>query len=903
MSRIRSAAVLAAAMALALSAIPGAASAAQPAGAAKTAAASTPIDLARTATPSASGVELDDPARFGVGYINDGDSSTRWSSNYSDSAWVQLELAAPAKVHSIEIDWPNACARAFQLQTSTDGQTWTTVEERTASTCPRTDEVVLDLSEAVKFIRMQGAKRWGAYGYSISTIRVWDAPKPEPVRQLPLVPQPVSVDRAEGSYSLGSSATILAMGDAAAAGTLLAEVLRPSTGFPLAVVDSASAAADNDAAAISIEVGAGLAPAGHDEEGYKLDVDASGIRIRASAPAGALNGVQTLRQLLPAWAESDQRADIDWTVPFVSIEDYPRFEHRGFMVDTARSFYTVDEVKRIIDSVAPLKLNRLHLHLTDDQGWRIAMRNPAVNPSSIDFTLLTEISGKTAMTYNREGQLMGTELGRTGFYSQADYLEIIRYAGANGMTVIPEIDLPGHTTAALHAIPQLNSAGSLPKPRAGEITAPAQGTGDVGGSSFDANNDATYRFIDEVLAQLAELTPGEYLHIGGDEAHNTAHADYVKMVDYATAKVAALGKTVVGWNEYAGTALPEGRSVVQLWTGNGASAAAAVRDRGAKVVLSPANKTYYPQKQDPRQPVGGTWACGGACTLENAYSWNPANQISGVGDADILGVEGAFWGEFIRGVDQAQFYSFPRVLATAEAGWTPQSEKDSAEFMQRVGDSGPRMAMQGINFFPTATVKWAADAAPTVTIADGAGAATRAVQGVAPVAATVDWRIVAPATFNGSLTGQVTWSDGVTEEVAVSATGTSDVAGMSLDPVYTTVSQRAFEEPGTYSAQLTIAAGTGATASASAVVEVVAAAQPGDPDQDEGGTGEPGTDEPGTGADEDTPTAPGAGSRPVGGEQGMLATTGAESWPLAAAGAAAVLIAVVLLLRRRVARD
>ncbi|MFE6964263.1 family 20 glycosylhydrolase [Agromyces sp. NPDC057679] len=760
-----------------------------------------PANLALDAVATASSTELDD-ARFVPAHVNDGDTSTRWSSKYVDASWVQLELAEPAEVATVVLEWPNACARAYRIQTSVDGVEWTTQAERTAqATCPRVDELSLDVDEPVGFVRMQGMTRWSTWGYSISEFRVYDAPLPEPEPQLPLVPAPVSLERADGALVLTDEVEIEASGDAIAAAEYLADVMRPSTGFALPIV------AEAEGQAIDISVADGNAPAGHEAEGYTLEVGAGGIELAADTEAGALNGVQTLRQLLPAWIESEQRTDVEWSVPFVSISDYPRFEHRGLMVDTARSFYTVDEVKRLIDSAAPLKLNRLHLHLTDDQGWRIAMDTPAENPSGIDYTDLTGISGATAMTYNRAGQLMGTELGRTGYYTKDDYRAIVAYAGENGMTVIPEIDLPGHTNAALHAIPQLNSAGSSPKPKPGEVTVPHQGTGDVGNSSFDANNEHTYAFIAEVLRQVAELTPGEYLHIGGDEAHTTSHADYVKMVDFASATVADLGKTVVGWNEYASTSLPEDDAVVQLWTGNGAAVRDAVNTRGAKVIMSPANKTYMPQKQDGRQPLGGTWACGGPCTLENAYNWNPATQIAGVPESAILGVEAAFWGEFIRGVDQAQFYTFPRLLATAEAGWTPQSGKVLAEFVERTGQLGTRMTVQGVNFFPTATVDWRIDAAPTVTRTPVT--ATPAAAGDRPRSskAEIDWRVIAPSTVPAEVTAELVWSDGTRQPVALASTAASDIVAMTQNSAYTGSTSRNFHASGAHVGQLEVTVG------------------------------------------------------------------------------------------------
>ena len=188
-------------------------------------------------------------------------------------------------------------------------------------------------------------------------------------------------------------------------------------------------------------------------------------------------------------------------------------------------------------------------------------------------------------------------LGHTGFYTKADYKEIVRYAGENGMVVVPEIDMPGHTTAALHAIPQLNSAGSAPKPLAGQTTAPHQGSGNVGESSFDADNAATYEFTKEVLTQIAAMTPGPYLHIGGDESHVHSRRQVQENDRGFAGQVKDLNKQVIGWNEYSSATLPAG-AVVQFWAGNRQGVADRIIANDPKVILSPAEKTYIPQKQD-----------------------------------------------------------------------------------------------------------------------------------------------------------------------------------------------------------------------------------------------------------------------------------------------------------------
>ncbi|MEU9841403.1 family 20 glycosylhydrolase [Actinomadura sp. NPDC048032] len=612
---------------------------------------------------------------------------------------------------------------------------------------------------------------------------VLDSPAAGP---LGLVPKPVSVEASDGpGYRLDPATSIAAVGGGAAApAAYLAKVLRPSTGYRLPVVPARSGRNP-----IVVKVGPGLGPAGR-LEGYDLTANPAQVVIEASTASGALNGVQTLRQLFPQWVESPAKARAAWTVPHVEIIDYPRFAHRGMMLDVARSFYPVDEVRKYIDAAAQFKINRLHLHLSDDQGWRIAMDAPAVNPSGIDYGRLTSVSGSTAMTRNSSGQQMGTEPGVTGFYTKADYAEIVRYAGASGMTVVPEIDMPGHTNAALHAIPQLNSAGSKPDLKPGETTVPANGTPDVGYSSFDAANPVTYEFTKQVLTQLAAMTPGPYLHIGGDESHSTSGADYRAMVDAFTGQVDGLGKTVVGWNETARTSLPRGNAVVQYWAGDKAAVAGAVTGRGAKLILSPASNTYVPQKQDSRQPLGGTWACGGPCGLDRHYGWDPGTFIPGTSESDVLGVESALWGEFIRRLPQAQYYSYPRLVATAEVGWTPQSQRDYTDFTGRLAMVGGRLTLQGVNFFPTTGVPWrtaALGSDRTVPAGSPAGAA---------------WTVTAPAA--GALTGTVTWNDGVQEDVTLTTSRAASIPDMRGNAAFTAVSNRTFSAPGTYTATLTL---------------------------------------------------------------------------------------------------
>ncbi|SMF22242.1 hexosaminidase [Cellulosimicrobium cellulans J34] len=769
-----------------------------------------PENLALAGTASASSTEqnLD---WLAPRFVNDGDASTRWSSSYDDANWVQVELAEPSPVDHVTISWPGACAADYVVQTSTDGTTWTDRERVTIATCWRTDVVQLGVTEPVRFVRMQGIDRASQWGYSIYELGIYAAPQAEPDGPA-LVPQPAALSTTDDEpFALDAASVVAVTGDTASGQPVaeqLAEVLRPSTGYAVPVVEGKPADAAND---VVIDVSPGNVAAEHAAEGYVLSASADGVRIGADTAQGARLGVQTLRQLLPSWVESPERVDVAWTAPAVEITDHPRFAYRGIMLDPARSFLEVEEVLHVIDGAAQLKLNVLHLHLTDDQGWRIAIEQPEENPSGIDYGLLTEVSGATAVYSNDGTTVLGSEPGLMGYYTQDDYTAIVEHAAARGMTVVPEIDLPGHINSALHAIPQLNSAGSAPKPLPGQTTSPVNRTTSVGESTLDADNPATYEFLATVLTQVAELTPGPYLHVGGDEAFSTSHADYLRVVDWATDYVSGLGKTVVGWNEYASSDLPRG-SVVQYWNGGAGAVADAVATKDATVVLSPANKTYLPQKQDSRMPIGATWACGGPCGLQQFYDWDPATLLAGVTEADVAGVEAPLWSEWVRRVDEAEYLVFPRLLATAEVAWSPQSAKtDYATFTEKVGAFGGRLALADHAHFPTADVPWRVEAA-------GRGA-----DAVVGEPATVAWTVTAPGLSPADVEATVEWDDGVTEPVSLTSTRATDIAALTINDPLRGASGRTFDAAGERTATLRVARPGRADVTAAVTVTVAAA--------------------------------------------------------------------------------
>lgn len=347
--------------------------------------------------------------------------------------------------------------------------------------------------------------------------------------------------------------------------------------------------------------------------------------------------------------------------------------------------------------MAQLKFNALHLHLTDDQAWRIEIHEPENNPSGLEYANLTAVGGAV----NHPG--VGLTPGRTGFYTQQDYRDIQAYAAARNITVVPEIDLPGHVNAALAAVPRLNPDG---------MAKPMNATGEVGYSTLDADIPATYEFVSEVLGQVAAITDGPYLHIGGDEAHVTGHENYLAMVREFARIGAATGKTVVGWNEAAEADLPDG-SVVQYWFGDFGQVLNKAEQGTAKVIMSPADRTYLDQKYDSTSPIGLSWVDGGPFTWSEYYQWNPAQ--GGLEDQHILGVEGPLWTETVRGNRQAYWLLYPRAVSLAEVAWSPQEARSLGDFRRRLGGFGERLANQGVTFQPAADVEWSATPADPFT--------------------------------------------------------------------------------------------------------------------------------------------------------------------------------------------
>jgi hexosaminidase len=478
-----------------------------------------------------------------------------------------------------------------------------------------------------------------------------------------VVPAPVSAQPGSGApYALTAATKIYAPGAAGQSGELLARVWRRSTGFPLPVVDGTGTG-------ISLTIG-GV------DAGYRLESSSSGVSISGSDPANLFAGTQTLRQLVPADAESASVRPGPWPVAAGTIVDKPRLAYRGAMLDVARHFFTVAQVQRYIDQLAQYKINYLHLHLADDQGWRIMIN-----------------SWPRLATYGGSTQVGG---GKGGYYTQDDFAAIVGYAAARYITVVPEIDMPGHTNAALASYAELNCNGKAP--------ALYTGTG-VGFSSLCTSKEVTYKFLADVVRELAALTPGPYLHVGGDEADATKPADYKTFMNRVQQIVADNHKSVLAWHQVVG-ATPLPSTVAQYWgttsTDAGVAGAAA---KGTKIVQSPANKAYLDMKYTKSTKLGQDWA--GLIEVKTAYDWDPATYLKNVPAGAVLGVEAPLWTETIKTSADIEYMAFPRLPALAELGWSPASTHNWSAFSKRLGAQGPRWTAQGINFYRSPQVPWA----------------------------------------------------------------------------------------------------------------------------------------------------------------------------------------------------
>jgi len=488
---------------------------------------------------------------------------------------------------------------------------------------------------------------------------------PKDLAQEALIPLPQTLQATGSSFALDANTTISYQQDSLATlANEMADFLRKGTGFEFKTKPASTAMRNSIHLALVDSVTV--------QEGYALSITPQAIALSAKDQAGLFYGIQTLRQLLPAHFEAAQVTTDTVYVASGQIIDQPTYAYRGAMLDVARHFFTVDEVKRYIDLIAAYKMNTLHLHLSDDQGWRIEIKSW---PNLTTHGGSTEVGG-----------------GEGGFYTQEDYKEIVAYAQQQFITIVPEIDMPGHTNAALASYPELNCDG-----KATELYTGMR----VGFSTLCTDKEITYTFIDDVVREISALTPGPYFHIGGDESHVTPLKEYIPFINRVQGIVKKYDKQVIGWDEIAHADLDDS-VVVQFWS----KAENAVRgiEKGAKVLMSPAKRAYVDMKYDSLTKTGLNWAA--YIEVDQGYTWNLEDYAEGVGQAHIIGIEAPLWSETVSTIDEVEFLAFPRLMGLAEIGWTPTSQRNWEVYKGRLAKQQARLDAKKINYYKSPKVPW-----------------------------------------------------------------------------------------------------------------------------------------------------------------------------------------------------
>jgi len=516
------------------------------------------------------------------------------------------------------------------------------------------------------------------------------------VNEPAIIPQPQKTTLGEGGFSLNPDTGIFTDEASRATGEYLAERLRKSTGYEIKI---RPASGTNEVKGDILITTAG-AKSSLGAEGYELTATTNAIVIRAPAQAGLFYGAQTLLQLLPPEIFAKSSVDgVPWLVPSVQIEDLPRFKWRGYMLDVSRHFFNKEEIKNTLDFMALHKLNVFHWHLVDDHGWRIEIKKyPRLTQigawrKNIGFELDTNESS----AYGSDGQY-------GGFYTQDDIREIVAYAQARHITIVPEIEMPGHATSAMVAYPDLSATG-------GPFTM------DLGPGIFDgvysAGNEAAYKFLEDVLREVFELFPGKYVHIGGDEVPKGAWKndgssqalmkregmkDQDEIQSYFIRRIEkflnANNKTLVGWSEILHGGLAQNATVMD-WKGGGPESA----NSGHDVVMAVNDFTYFCYYQSLDRPPK-LKAARRYLPLEKAYAFNPIPaDVKPESLPHILGVEGCIWTFFFASMHEVEEMSFPRLCALAEVAWSPNDSRNFEDFSRRLKTHLARLDHAGVAYW------------------------------------------------------------------------------------------------------------------------------------------------------------------------------------------------------------
>ncbi len=499
-----------------------------------------------------------------------------------------------------------------------------------------------------------------------------------------IIPMPQNLVQNQGVFKLSSGTSFGATTDEAkTVAEFFAAKMRNATGYNISVSDKGDITLTLDAA---LDV---------NDEGYTLDVTSEGVTVKAKTPQGLFYGMQSFMQLLPAEIESAEKASgIAWQAPAVSIKDEPRFGYRGVMLDVCRHFIPVEDIKKQIDVLSLFKINRLHWHLTEDQGWRIEIKK---------YPKLTEVGSKRI-----DGE--GTEY--KGYYTQEEIKEVVKYAQDRFITIVPELEMPGHELAAIAAYPELSCKGEAITPRV------IWGVEDI---VMCPGKEDMFVFLEDVIKEMVELFPGTYFHVGGDECPKTSwkncptcqarikkeglkadgkHTAEERLQSYVITRMegvlAKYGKKIIGWDEILEGGLSPDATVMS-WRGEEGGIASALQDHD--VIMTPGGNGMYLdhyQGDSKIEPV----AIGGYTTLEKTYSYNPTPDtlVAMKKDHFVKGVQTNIWTEYLYNVDLVEYRMYPRVLALSEIGWTNVDRKNFDDFARRINNAYVRLDEHAVNY-------------------------------------------------------------------------------------------------------------------------------------------------------------------------------------------------------------
>ena len=505
-----------------------------------------------------------------------------------------------------------------------------------------------------------------------------------PIPRVNIIPQPKELVEGKGSFTLTARTPLVAQGDSALTiARFFADKLNTSTGFALQATSSTAARRGAIVLRIDPKLSLGV-------EGYTLEVSPQGVTVTGRTGQGLYYGMQTLLQLLPPTIESSTKVSgVTWSIPAVKIKDEPAFEYRGALVDVCRHFLTVEEMKKHIDLLSMFKINRLHWHLTEDQGWRIEIKK---------YPRLTSVGSKRI---EGDGSVYG------GFYTQDQIREIVKYASDRFVTIVPEIELPGHAMGAIASYPEHTC---FPYRRIYKV----RNLWGVEQDVYCPGKETTFQFIQDVFDEVIPLFPGEYVHIGGDECPKIRWKECPECqrrikeeglkneeelqsytIRRAQKMLAKYGKKLIGWDEILEGGLAPSATVMS-WRGEDGGIKAA--NMGHDVIMTPGSGGLYIDHYQGDSKIEPVAICCYA-PLEKIYSYNPIPAaIAPDKRHHIKGAQANLWAEYLYTTDIMQYRAFPREIALAEAVWTPQERKDYKSFEERLDNAYSRLDQHKVNY-------------------------------------------------------------------------------------------------------------------------------------------------------------------------------------------------------------